>query len=99
VRVELPPELPDRIGERAYAQRTDRRRALWLGLPALVAIAGGFLIFVSSHVTRTTARPADIAALSAWRSPTASLLSSGNNVLTTPFTLRDGGAGAGRFHS
>jgi anti-sigma factor RsiW len=98
VRVELPPGLPDRIGARVSVQRPVRRRAVWLGLPALVALVAGLFIFVSLHGTRTTARPTDIAALSAWRSPTASLLVSGN-VLTTPFTLRGVRAGTGRFHS
>jgi hypothetical protein len=61
---------------------------LRFGVPALVALAAGLIIFVSLHGTRTTARPADIAALAAWRSPTASLLVS-----------RSVRAGTHRFHS
>jgi hypothetical protein len=99
VRVELPPGLPDRIGARAYAQRPARRRTVWLGVSAGAALAAGLFIVVSLHGTRSTASLTDVAALSSWRSPTASLLVS-SNVLTTPFTLRGGiRAGAGRFHS
>jgi anti-sigma factor RsiW len=99
VRVELPPGLPDRIGARVTGRRPPRWRGVWLGVPALVALRAGLMIFVSLHGTRTTTRPADIAALAAWRSPTASLLVSRSNVLDQPFTLRGVRAATDRFHS
>jgi anti-sigma factor RsiW len=100
VRAELPPGLGGRNGARPSAQRPSRWRTVWLGVPAGVALAAALFVFVASHGgTRiTTARPADIAALAAWRSPTASLLVSRSNVLDTPFTLR-GVRGTGYFHS
>jgi anti-sigma factor RsiW len=100
VRVEMPAGLPDRVGARASARRPRRWGALWLGLPAGVAlVAGSFVLFSWLGGTHTNARPADIAALSAWRSPTASLLVSRTNVINAPFTLRGVRAATDRFHS
>jgi hypothetical protein len=100
VRVALPPGLPDRIGTRASAPRRSRRRAVWFGVPAVAALAVGAIVAISSlHGTRTSERQPDIAALAAWRSPTASLLVSRSNVLDAPFSLRGVRAGTVRLHS
>ena len=99
-RVEMPAGLPDRVGARASARRPGRWRALWIGVPAGVALAAGsFILFSWLGGTHATARPTDIAALVAWRSPTASLLTFRSNVLNAPFTLRGVRAATDRFHS
>jgi anti-sigma factor RsiW len=100
VRVEMPAGLPDRVGARASVRRPGRWPALWIGVPAGVALAAAsVLIFSWLGATHAAARPADIAALVAWRSPTASLLVSRSNVLDAPFTVRGIPAATDRFHS
>jgi anti-sigma factor RsiW len=99
VRVEMPIGLPDRVGAGASARHPGRLRALWIGVPAGVALAAGsFILFSWFGGTHKTARPADIDALVAWRSPTASLLVFRRNVLDAPFTVRGVRAATDRFH-
>jgi anti-sigma factor RsiW len=100
VRVEMPVGLLDRVGAKASAGRPGRWRALWIGIPASVAlVAASFVLFSWLGSSQMTARPADIAALVAWRSPTASLLVSRGNVLDAPFSIRGVRAATDRFHS
>jgi anti-sigma factor RsiW len=100
VRVALPPGLPDRIDARASMPSRSRRRAVWLGVPAVAALAVGVVvIFLSLGGTRTSERRPDIAAIAAWRSPTASLLVSRSNVLEAPFSLRGVHVTTARLHS
>jgi anti-sigma factor RsiW len=84
VRAEPSPRLAERIATRAWAQRPRRRRPVWLGVSAGVALVAGVLVFVfAPGGGRVPVHPTDVAALVAWRSPTASLLVSRNDVLGT----------------
>jgi len=88
VRAEPPPALAERIASRATVPRARRWRPVWLGVPVGVALAAGVLVFVYAlGAGRGAVHPTDVAALDAWRSPTASLLVSRSNVLGTPFTI------------
>jgi anti-sigma factor RsiW len=100
VRAEPPAGLPERIRARASMEQPHRWRKRWLIAPAGAALAAGFLMFVYVLAgTRAPVHTTDIAALAAWRSPTASLLSSSSNVLGTPFTLRGFHVASGRSRS
>jgi anti-sigma factor RsiW len=88
VRAEPSARLAERIATLAWAQRPRHRRPTWLGLPVGAALAAGLLIFVYAlGGGRVAVHPTDVAAMDAWRSPTASLLVSSSNVLGSPFTI------------
>jgi hypothetical protein len=88
VRVEPPAGLADRIIRRASLPSARRGRVRWLAIPASLALAAACVGIVAVLGTlRPAPHPADLAAIRAWRSPTASLLISSNDVLGTPFTL------------
>jgi anti-sigma factor RsiW len=91
-RAEPPPGLAERVVARAaLLERPRRSRAVWTIAPAGVALAAGLLIVFSAFGgLRAPVQATDVAALDAWRSPTASLLLSRTNVLGAPFTLRSG---------
>jgi anti-sigma factor RsiW len=94
------PGLPERIAARVPMQRPRRRRIAWRVAPVGVALAAGLVVFISSFGgLRGTAHAPDIAAIVAWRSPTASLLVSRSSVLGAPFTLRGPRDGVGRSRS
>jgi anti-sigma factor RsiW len=85
VRAEPPARLAERIATLVWAKRSRHRRRAWLvGIPVVAALAAGLLIFVDAlGGGRAVIHPTDVAALEAWRSPTASLLVSRNSVLGT----------------
>lgn len=100
VRAELPPGVAERIAARTSFRRPQRRRFVWLGVPAAMAFACAILIFVSLvDNRRTSLHPTDVGAFTAWHSPTASLLISRGNVLRTPLRLPNLRRASGQFRS
>jgi anti-sigma factor RsiW len=100
VRAEPPAGFAERVAARRSAAQPRRWSRVWLIAPAGLALAAALLIFVTTiGGVRGTPPVASVAAISTWRSPTASLLVSRSSVLGTPFTLRDVRDGAGRSRS
>jgi anti-sigma factor RsiW len=87
VRAEPPPELAQRVVASASLERPRRRSAAWPGFRAsfAVALVIGFVAGVALGVWRTTHHRADVRTITAWRSPTASLLLSRTSIYATPF--------------
>ena len=89
VYAEPPSYLAERIVEQAQSARTRRWNNRRLGVPIGAALAAAVLLVVFGlNRPVTTQREADTAALTAWRSPTESLLTQHVSIVRTPLDLQ-----------
>jgi anti-sigma factor RsiW len=83
------PGLPERIRSRVAMRPARRWNSNWLGIPAAMSVAAAvFAVITALSGQHAAVHASAIAALDAWRSPTASLLMSRSSVLAAPFSLQ-----------
>jgi anti-sigma factor RsiW len=75
VRAQPPPQLHAGVAARITAAPVSRRRAMGLRIAAFAAIAAALILGIGFRtLERPPAPPSELSALTAWHSPTASLL-------------------------